>query len=142
MITGILKDGRSGKTACINQYNQLVIGNTDFSTFYQVLCDVDNQSYKVVAPMDNNIFIITAIILSGNRNVGVNGSVIQIYESIDGPATGTVSKVILTDDLAKQTRSVMTGINIKVTKGSWINAECDDDDVRVSIAGYYVKDLT
>lgn len=141
MLKVSLHDGKTDSSAEVNNYNQLVTGDISFSDFYSVLLDVDNQAYNLVKPKANQVFIIKNIILSANRNVGVNGSNVQIYESSDGSATTTISKAIYTDDLVKQTRVFLTGLNLKVTKGSWVNAKCDDDDVRVTIGGYYIKDL-
>lgn len=138
MITVGLVDTKNHNTARISKRGEVSVGPIEFSQFYFALLGTDNTPVNVVVPKTRKIFIITAIVLAGNRNIGVNGSIVDIYESSDGPATATQTNLIYEDEIAKQTRSVLTMLNIKVSEGNWVNAVCDDDDVRVNIAGYYL----
>ena len=133
-----VEDGESGDTAKVTKYNQLVTAPLDFSTFYTANAATVNTAYNVIVPRTNKIFIITDIVLGANRNVsGTNGAIVDLYEAT-GPGVTVVSKQIIQDELLKQTKLVLTGLNIAVTEGTWVNLKTDDDDIRANIGGYYV----
>jgi hypothetical protein len=137
-VDASIKCGISGTRALVNKNNQLVTGDIEFSKFYTAQNASDNVAVNVVAPKAGKNFVITAIILSGDRAIAANGAVTDIFENDTGPTDGTVNKQVITEEIAKQTRMVATGLNIKVTEGRWINMKADDTVVRVNIAGYYI----
>jgi hypothetical protein len=122
----------------ITNRGQIVTGDLDFSKFYLGSAVSNNVAVNVVPPKSNMCFVITGIILSGDRSVGANGAVVDVFENTIGPTDGTISNQIIQEEIAKQTRMTATGLNIEVTKGSWVNVKSDDVIVRCNIAGYYV----
>lgn len=136
-IKVLITDEVTGTSPIVTKSGQLVTGEIDFSTFYTATAGTDNVAVNLVPPKAGMNFIITAIVLSANRNVGANGAVVDLFENSVGPTDGTVAKQIFQDEIAKQTRATLTGLNIKVTAAHWVNIKTDDDDVRGNIAGYY-----
>lgn len=132
----IIDGGRSVKTT---DAGQMVVGALDFSTFYTASAVVNDTAVNVVPPKSGKYFVITAIVLSGDRSIGANGAIADVFESTTSPTSGVVDTQIYQDEIAKQTRSVLTGLNIKVSQGSWVNVKADDVIVRCNIAGYYVS---
>lgn len=137
-IETTIKDGKgSASRACVTKRNQLVTAPLDFSTFYPVTADVIDTGYNIAPAMAKLQFIITDIVLSANRNVGVNDATVVIYEA-DSLTETTVAKTVFTQEMVKQTSIAITGLNIIVTEGKWLNVKTNDDDVFVNVAGYYV----
>lgn len=136
-----LVDGRgSGGRACVTSEGQLIVAPAKFSTASSATMTTDDTPVNLWGPMAGKKFIITDILLYANRNVGVNDATVSVYESTDGAATATQSKVILTTEMVKQRSRDFIGLNLEVTAGSWVNVVTDDDDVFITIMGYYIKD--
>lgn len=135
-----LQDGRgTGNGVRVTNRGQLITGPAQFSTAYNLELTAAATAGNIAEPRANNNFIITGMLLYANRNVGVNDAHLTIYESVDGPATDTETKVILETDIAKQTSRDIPALNIEVTEGMWLNAITDDDDILITVLGYYVK---
>ncbi len=79
----------------VTKQGQLVTGDLDFSTFYLGATAVNNTAVNVVAPKMGKKFIITAIILSGDRSIGANGAITDVFENDTGPTDGTIDKPFL-----------------------------------------------
>ena len=62
-----------------------------------------------------------------------------IYESSVGPASTTQTTVVLSTEMVKQSSRDLIGLNLEVAEGRWVNAVTDDDDVFVTVMGYYIK---
>jgi hypothetical protein len=130
--------GHNKASPNITDRGQLVTGALDFEKFYLGATAVNDTAVNVVEPKTGKCFVITAIIISADRSVAVNGAVTDVFENTIGPTDGTVSKQIIQEEIAKQTRMTATGLNIIVTQGAWVNVKSDDVIVRCNIAGYYV----
>lgn len=131
--------GEKRNEATVTDFGQLVTSPLAFSTFFNASTISNNVPVNVIEPAKRRKFIITDIIISGDRSVGVNGAVTAIYESNVSGTDTVQTKLIITEEIAKQTRMVATGLNIEVTEGRWVNVVSDDVIVRCNIGGYYVK---
>jgi hypothetical protein len=130
--------GNKRREATVTDFGQLVTSPLSFSQFYNAATVSNNVPVNVIQPAKRQKFIITDIILSGDRSVGANGAVTTVYENNISGTDTTQQKVIITEEIAKQTRMVATGLNIEVTEGRWVNIVSDDVIVRCNIGGYYV----
>ena len=130
--------GKKRNEALVTDLGQLVVAPFSPSNFYLGSTVSNNVPVNVVIPKKKHKFIITSIILSADRSVAQNGAVTTIFENGIGPTGTAVEKVIITEEIAKQTRMTATGLNIEVTEGKWINVVSDDVIVRCNIAGYFV----
>jgi len=133
--------GRWGTEPEITKRGQLVTGALEFEQFHLGSTIANNVAVNVIEPVSTKCFIITAIILSGNRDIGVNGAITDVFENTTGPTSAIVNREILQEEISKQTRMTATGLNIIVSAGSWVNVKSDDVIVRCNIAGYYVDDV-
>lgn len=135
----IIDDGSGkGAAAQVTSRGELVVGSLRFSQSYSTQCAVINQAYNLVGPSTNERFVITEILISTNNAVGVNGSVVDIYEASSESST-TIDRTILQLEVNKQTSVPITGINLIVTEGKWINAKVSDNSVYVVVMGYFVS---
>ena len=138
MLKVTLWGGKNKNSPQITDRGQLVTGALSFETFHLGSAIANNVAVNVVAPKSGKCFVITAIILSGDRSVATAGAVTDVFENTIGPTDGTVSKQIIQEEIGKQTRMTATGLNIIVSQGAWVNVKADDVIVRCNIAGYYV----
>jgi hypothetical protein len=70
----------------------------------------------------------------------VSGSVsasLVFYEASSATST-TADRVLVQTAIVQDQIQFFHGVNILVNKGTYINAKVDDDDVHVTITGYYV----
>ena len=126
--------------ARVTNRGQLVTAPLAYSRFYAARTVVANTPVNVIEPVTGKDFLITAIILAGERTVSVNGAVVTLFENEIGPTDTTQTSVIYSDDVARQTRAILTNLNIIVHSGRWVNVTSDSVNVRANIAGYYIAD--
>ena len=131
-------EGIAGRIAKVSQFGQLAVGPLSDSQFYLGTATVANTAVNVVPPLASKQFVITALIISANRDVGANGAIVDVFESTISSTSAVISREIIQEELAKQTRLVLTNIQIIVSPGVWVNVKTDDNIVRCNIAGYYV----
>lgn len=133
-ITDGTGDGFKAEVTC---RGQLVVGPTSFSEATSIKLETDDVPVNLYPPKANMNFIITDILLYANKNVGAGDATVTLYESSVGPTSATQTKVILQTEMVKQTSRDLTGVNVEVTEGRWLNAVTDDDDVFITVFGYY-----
>jgi len=135
-----IEDGRGGTkhTAKVTSRGQLVVAPLEFSETYFNFMDVDNQVYNFAEPRAGQRFVITGMLINGSRSIGTSGAVVEIYEA-DAIDSGTVSKALFTIDLAKSASLSVNPLNVIINSGMWLNGRTDDDDVYLTILGYYVE---
>jgi len=122
----------------VSALGRAAVGPLDFSLFYTAATASNNVAVNVIPPLPGKCFIITDLVLSGDRSIGQDGAITDIYET-DSATDTNIVKQIYQDEIAKQTRAVLSGLNIQVTVGKWVNIKSDDVIVRANIAGYYVS---
>lgn len=132
-------DGKGrGHRAAVSEYNQLIVSPAGFSEFYNATAGTDATAANLVGPIAGKRFVITAIVLYANKNVGASDATVTLYEAT-GPTVTTVSKTLLLQEMVQKTSLVIPGLNVIVTAGAWVNLKTDDDDVFCNMAGYYVE---
>lgn len=131
----------TGSTARVTEYGQLIVAPLDFSSSQAIKLETANTAYNFVAPVQDKIIVITDILLYANKNVGAGDATVDVYTSDVGPDSTTIKESIIQTEMLKQTSRDLTGLNIKVNEGRWVNAKTDDDDVFVTIGYYYVPIL-
>ena len=137
-IKTTIKDGRgTGNEAEVTSRGQLVVSSIDFSTFYSVTLDTINTGFEIAPPVTGKIFIITTIELYADKSVGASDASVELYES-DQSAVTTVVNTVFKTEIPKVRDRVLTGLNVKVSQGKWLNAKTNDNNIFVNVAGYYV----
>ena len=99
---------------------------------------IDSNAVNFVHPQAGFKTIITGLIVNTDRNVGVNGALIEVYEAIAEDST-VVSKAILSFDLIKNQNVVTAPILIETTGGTFINAKSNDFNANVTLLCYFSK---
>lgn len=133
----VIKDNNSGKTAIVTKFGQLVTAPLQYSTPVADEIDVANTAFNFIGPEQDQSIVITDIILSADRLVGVNGADIVVYEAVDD-ITLTEDQIILDVDMIKQTTLTLNGLNLIVPEGKFVNVKSDDTNIKITIMFYRV----
>lgn len=128
--------GRQARATVTNR-GQLVTAPLDFSTAYNATAGTANTAANLVTPVNGKRFVITSIHLYANKNVGAGDATVTLYEA-SAVDTATVDASIFLAEMPKNSARDLTGLNLIVTEGKWVNVKTDDDDVFATILGYYV----
>tara|TARA_R100001198_G_C5242067_1_gene219670 strand:+ start:6307 stop:6729 length:423 start_codon:yes stop_codon:yes gene_type:complete len=121
----------------VSSKGQLSVGPLNHSVPVNVKAEVINTAYNLVVPVASKQIVITDIILTANKNVGVNDATVDIYEA-DSVDTTTINKSILQLEMLKNSNLVLTGLNLLVSSNKWVNVKTDDDDIFVTVMYYYL----
>jgi len=114
-----------------------LITRGSFQTAEKVTLTIDDTPVNILKPRAGQQSIITGIIVNTNRDIGVNGSLIEIYEATT-ETTGTVAKAIMSFDLIKNQTVASTPLLIQTTEGAFINAKASDSEVNITLISYLV----
>jgi hypothetical protein len=121
--------------AKVTNNGELVTGSLVYSEPYYAELAEPATVYNVVDARNTERFIVVGMLIGADRNVTTDCSV-HVYEA-DDPA-GTSVKDILRIDLNRGQHTYLNLINLSTEPARYINATTDDDDVDVTIFGYYV----
>lgn len=137
-ISTVLRDGKgNGGEACITTRNQLVVAPLDFSTAYPVTANVINTAFNFVPPVASKRFVVTDILLYANKGVGASDATVDVYEATSATES-TIDKSILAIEMLKQSSRDLTGLNLLISEGKWLNIKTDDNTIFATVMGYYV----
>ena len=67
----------------------------------------------------------------------MDGAIVEIYEASSNN-TLTVDKTLFQTSVPQKDNVAVTGINVLVNEGKFVNGKTDDDDVHTTIMGYFV----
>ena len=126
-----------GGEATVTHAGQLHVAPYAYDTVEAQEMTVINTAYNFYKPRVGYDFVITGILLGGDRNIGANGSLVEVYEATAADST-VVTKLILKVDLLKQTSRDILPMNILVENGLFVNAKMDDNNIEATITGYYI----
>lgn len=125
------------KVARVTQNGELVVGSLAYSEPHYIELGVASQIYNCVDAKQKQRFVIVGMLIGADRNVSTDCTV-HIYEA--STADGTSTRDILRIDLNKGQHTYLNLINLSTESSKYINATTDDDDVDLTVFGYYVPD--
>lgn len=132
-----LTDPKTNHAATVTKFGQLVVAPLDYSTPVFDEIDIVDTAFNFIAPASGQSIVITDILLNGTRSLPVNGAIIDVYETSSAVST-TVDVEILRTDLSKQQIRDVTGQNLLVPEGKWVNVKSDGATAFVTIMFYRV----
>lgn len=138
MIEVALRDPLSNKGIKIVNDGAMAVLPPHYNKIFSVKLEAASTVYNVVPAKANQYFVTQTIILTANKNVGVNDATVSIYVGVSSEDTLTTQSEYLTLEMPSKSDKVISDMNlITEGKGVWINAVTDDDDVYVTLLGYY-----
>ena len=129
-------DPHTGVGARVTEFGQLVTSPIDYSVSSQIVAAVADLPYNLVGPEHGRSIIVTSIILTANKNVGVNDATVTLYSS--STATATTGADILQLELERNGKLVLTGLNLRVESGLFLNVQTNDATVYATVLYYRV----
>lgn len=133
-----IKDGKSGFTARVTSLNQLVTAPFAYDEVVFKELDEPDTAYNFYKPVSGQQFVITGIRAKADRQVSttVDADVV-IYEA-GSASTTTVDKVLHQEAMIRAESVTLLPMNVLVAAGKFVNAKTTDDDIYMTILGYYV----
>lgn len=138
-----LKDGRfgTGTLAGITSIGQQVVSPYAYDeTVFKELAEV-TTAYNFYKSKSGQQFVITGINAKADRQVSTTDDAdVVIYEA-DSETSLTVDKVLFQEAMVRGEKASLFPLNILVNKGKFVNAKTTDDDIHMTITGYYVPEF-
>jgi hypothetical protein len=135
-----LVDGSgTGNKASTTSRGELVVNKFDYSQAYTVEASVINTAYNFIGPVAGQRFVVTDFFVYANKAVGAADATVELYEA-SSDDTVTVDKSIFKTEMLKQTRADLTGLNLIISEGKWLNIKTDDNTIFATVMGYYVPE--
>lgn len=132
--------GKEG-TAKVTKSGELVVASLAYEETKFVELAEDNVGYNFFVPQSGKQFVITGFLAVGDQQITGNANAnVIIYEAADRD-TSTVDKILIQFVVKQDQDIAMPGIRILVSAGKFVNAKTDDDDVHMTIMGFYIDKL-
>ena len=133
-----LVDSSKRQTVKISDYGEMKVAPYDYSSAYFQNMGTAATAYNFVPPIQDQFFVVTGVIMQANKNVNAStAAVIDLYEAETALET-TIVKSVFQIEMIKNDRIPMLPLNIKITEGAFLNGKTSDDDVLITVTGYYV----
>ena len=127
----------NGNEVDISSNGEILTRAFDYSSFsFQTINAVDT-AFNFFKPKQDFQFVFTGIVVSGNRDIGVNGSILTIYTANADDST-TVLGTPFEIEVPKSTVLPFIIPNVIINEGVFLNGKADDATVRVGVFGYFV----
>jgi hypothetical protein len=118
--------------------NALAVGPPSPSDTFNATLDVDNVAVEVVPGLANQSFCVTGLLVTGNKSISTTvDAIVTIFQATADDLTVSV-KDMLVVPIARSSQTLATGILLEVPAGRFLMAKTTDDDVLVTILGFYV----
>ena len=140
----VIKDGGRGTRhgAIVTSLGQLVTSPVSYDqTIFKELAEPDTayNFYRIVAGKQ---FVITGIIAKADKQVSSTvDAILVVYEAASDLDT-TPSKVLFQTAVVQGDQLVLLPLNIVVNEGVYINAKTTDDDIYMTVMGYFIDRIT
>lgn len=133
-----IQDGDTGVVARVTKFGQLVVAPIQYSTPIAVDLDVTGVAFNFIGPAQGQQIVITDIIASANKDVSnVDPADVTIYAA-DTVDSLVESPVIVAPQLTRANNLALTGLNLIVDEGKFVNAKTTDTIITVTIMFYRV----
>lgn len=114
---------------------------TDLDLSTTALLEADNTVVEVIAPRAGQVVVVTSIIVSTNRDVGVNGATIDIYYAEANDSTDIANLLLQLVDFPKNNAISIVSIQLRVPPGNYVLAKTNDDNATVVLFYHYELEL-
>ncbi len=136
MIDVSLKDGL-GNSIKISPQGEILTRQLKFGEGSFQALDTINTAFNFFKAVSKQKFIITGILVNTNKDIGVDGSTIDIYEASSVSST-TIDKQLFKIIILKNDTLPIPSIFIAVNEGKFLNGKTDDATVNITIGGYFI----
>lgn len=140
-IESHITDQKTGEAVRVTAGGALAVAPVHPSLSFNATLGTDDTAVNIVPAKADHVFCMTGLLLTANQNVSNTVSAtISIYEAdAADTAVGAANKTLFSIPLGRNDTRDITGILVEAADGKWINGETTDDDVFVTVLGYYLK---
>ena len=139
-IDSYLTDSKTGRSATVLSNGSLAVAPVQSSTTYNAELITDDVVVNVVPARANHIFCLTGIFLTGNEKVETTVPATVTIFTGDSETTIAADAIttLLTIPVFKESTRDINPILVEAEEGKWINGVTTDDDISITIFGYYL----
>jgi len=136
-----IKDGGTGGTANVSGNGQLVTAPYAYDdTSFMELAEPD-VAYNFYPPIHGKQFVITGLYAKADKQVSsTNEATVVLYES-DAADSTVVDKTLFSVAVLQYDQLSIVPMNLLVRAGKFVNGKTTDDDVHMTLFGYYVPEV-
>ena len=98
--------------------------------------DTINTAYTYASIQTGQEMHLQNILIYGNKNVGVNDAQVTIYTSLEADSL-VVKDIIMEFEVPKYGTRDLINLNLKIGSGVYLNAKTDDNDIYLTMMGFY-----
>lgn len=123
---------------CITKAGQLTVASFAYDETIHIELGEPDTGYTFYEPKAGFRFVITGIVAKADKQVSnIVDAQVVFYEAEDENTT-IVSKVLFETAMVEGDSLVIMPLNIITTEGTWVNGKTTDDDIHVTMMGYYI----
>lgn len=135
-----ITDGNKGtkSKAGVSKIGQLIVAPFAYDETQFIELAANDTAYNFYKPKVGEQFVITGLRAKADRQVSntVDADVV-IYEA-SSSTTLTVDKILHQEAMIRGDSVTLNPTNILVNAGKYVNAKTTDDDIHMTIMGYYI----
>ena len=137
MIAHYISDGGGNRVkASVTKNGQLVVGPYAYDEVSSQSLATDNVAVNFFGPKAGFQFVLTTILLNAKKTVTTDG-LVEIYEATSSTSAVVAKSILAIEMLTNSVRDI-TGLNLLVSEGVYINGKTDDNVVNGTLMGYYI----
>jgi len=125
----------------VSQIGQLITAPFAYDLVVSKTLDTDNVAVNFYKPRVGFQFVVTGLLITADKNV-TQDCIVDVYPANSETDTVVPSTTgILHIEMLKNGSRDILGLNIVAGEGVYINSKTDDNNVFVTIMGYYIPAL-
>ena len=137
MIDVNIRDPETGVLAKVSPQGELFTRQLKFAQAKFQSMDTINTAFNFFVAKAHQKFIVTGALINTNKDVGVNGAIIDLYEASSATST-TIDTQVARLNLLKNQVVALPSIFFGVTEGKFVNGKTDDATVNITVGGYFI----
>lgn len=134
-IDAILTDLGNGNRVGISTNGELYVAPLNPNISVHHTMDTVDTAYNFAVPQTGFKMRLQNILIYGDKAIGTNDASIVIYAATS--ANATTGTVILELELPKYASRDIIGLNLELSEGVHLNAKTNDNNVFLTMMGYY-----
>jgi len=131
----------SNSRACVTSNGQLIVTPYAYDDVQFVELAEADTAYNFFEPRHGKQFVVTGLYAKADKQVSSTTEATFVLYEGDSSDTTTVDKTLFSAAVLQYDQISITPMNLLVNKGKFVNGKTTDDDVHVTLFGYYVPEV-
>ena len=136
MLPVSLKDNKSNVSVVISPHGEMITAPFSPNQIQHYKMDMINTAYVFAPPLVGSSMRLQNILMYGSKNVGVNDATVVIYTSLD--PTATAGTTVMEFEVPEKQSRDLINLNIALPEGVYLLATTNDNDIYMTMMGYYI----